>query len=237
VSEIAEFSLNIDQALIWIATRREDLVNDAGDDLPARHRLTWVSLPLELIDDDAPVFVCSTSEAEVALLGVVRNGELDAWQDGELVKPAWFFGAHVKNFLIGPSLECGEHMRFERRRDVPHLVWEANDGSRAERRWEQIAPRFRTSELLAAFPSAAVVAQRAAIDRSRSGAPGRPTSIQLVRLEFQRRVANGELEGSVTREAEHLSCWLATRHPGEPQLKPKSIKNNISAEYRAARGA
>jgi hypothetical protein len=66
----------------------------------------------------------------------------------------------------------------------------------------------------------------------RSGAPGRPTSIQLVRLEYDARWQRGDVEKSIVAEAEALSAWLAKVYPKEVQLTPKTIRNTLSAEHR-----
>jgi hypothetical protein len=67
----------------------------------------------------------------------------------------------------------------------------------------------------------------------RSGAPGRPTPMHLVRAEHRRRRESGEVESSVTAEAEQLARWLQERHPDAPRLTPKTIANNIRAEHNA----
>jgi hypothetical protein len=68
-----------------------------------------------------------------------------------------------------------------------------------------------------------------------TGAPGRPTSMQLVRSEFESRQRKGLTAPSVTEEACVLSEWLRKSHPEAPQLKPKTIKNQLAKDYRKAR--
>ena len=70
----------------------------------------------------------------------------------------------------------------------------------------------------------------------RTGAPGRPTPIHLVRAEHKSRVAAGLAEDSVTREAAYLADWLSKAHPTVPQLKAKTIANNIRDNHRMAKG-
>jgi hypothetical protein len=69
----------------------------------------------------------------------------------------------------------------------------------------------------------------------RTGASGRPSAMHLVRAEFERRVALGQLEGTVTAQSEVLASWLPSAHPGAAPAKAKSIRNNLGARYREAK--
>ena len=70
---------------------------------------------------------------------------------------------------------------------------------------------------------------------SKSGAPGRPTSMHLVMAEFERRVDQNALLTTVTEESQSLADWLADNHETAPRLTAKTIKNKIAARFRAAR--
>lgn len=67
----------------------------------------------------------------------------------------------------------------------------------------------------------------------RTGAPGRPTSMHLVRAEFDRRWEHGESASTISAEAESLADWLRSTHPYVPQLKSKTIANRLRAAHRA----
>jgi hypothetical protein len=69
----------------------------------------------------------------------------------------------------------------------------------------------------------------------KSGAPGRPSAMDLVEKEFQRRVAAGELKETLAAQSKVLAGWLQDNHPGEPPLTPKTIENKLRESYRAAR--
>jgi hypothetical protein len=62
---------------------------------------------------------------------------------------------------------------------------------------------------------------------SRTGAPGRPSSMHIVQAEYLRRLEAGITEKSFALESEFLERWLRENHRFAPPLKPKSIKNNI----------
>jgi hypothetical protein len=66
----------------------------------------------------------------------------------------------------------------------------------------------------------------------RTGAPGRPTSIQLVAIEHTARWDRCEALKSIVAESKALAKWLMEKHPGAPQLAPKTIRNNLGAEHR-----
>jgi hypothetical protein len=69
-----------------------------------------------------------------------------------------------------------------------------------------------------------------------SGAPGRPTSMHLVEVEFRARWDRGDAKTSIGAEAQILSEWLQKKHPDAPQLTPKAIANRLRHEHRR-RGA
>jgi len=66
-----------------------------------------------------------------------------------------------------------------------------------------------------------------------TGAPGRPTSRQLVEIEMERRATAGEMiTASMAQEAAALSAWLKREHPGAPQMTPKTIQCVMASRYR-----
>jgi hypothetical protein len=67
-----------------------------------------------------------------------------------------------------------------------------------------------------------------------TGAPGRPTSMQLVHPEHQRRLDAGEAEHALRAEATALAVWLKKTHPSAPSLTVKTIENNIRERHREA---
>jgi hypothetical protein len=69
----------------------------------------------------------------------------------------------------------------------------------------------------------------------RSGAPGRPTSRELILGELARRAAEGLLEERVGQQAHVLGRWLSDTHPSHPGGKQTTIENIIRREFRACR--
>jgi hypothetical protein len=65
-----------------------------------------------------------------------------------------------------------------------------------------------------------------------TGAPGRRTSMHLVRVELERRALAGEVLASMTAEAEALAAWLPQKHPEYPPLTPKTIRNALARRFR-----
>lgn len=79
--------------------------------------------------------------------------------------------------------------------------------------------------------AAQVQAHEEELARYRSGAPGRPGSSHLVRAEFQRRAADGQIECSLIEQARVLVEWLGTEHPLSTQITEKTVKNTIRDEF------
>lgn len=67
-----------------------------------------------------------------------------------------------------------------------------------------------------------------------TGAPGRPSSMHLIKPEFQRRADAGTIEKSLNKESKALVAWLTATHPAMPSLTPKTVANNLREEYRNA---
>jgi hypothetical protein len=72
----------------------------------------------------------------------------------------------------------------------------------------------------------------------KTGAPGRPTSMQLIEAEMRRRAAAGEMITATCKaEAEWLVGWLELHHPGAPRLKSKTISNNRSGLWQSLKAS
>jgi len=67
-----------------------------------------------------------------------------------------------------------------------------------------------------------------------TGAPGRPSSMHLIKPEFERRVDAKTIEASLNKESKALVAWLVATHPAMPTLTPKTVANNLREEYRNA---
>ncbi len=89
---------SLDQALIWIATRRTDLVNEASDNpfVSPEERLRWVAL---LLRDD--VEGVPQAEIEQQLLQAIKRGDVRTTVDGEPVDPRIYSPARYVRGLDG----------------------------------------------------------------------------------------------------------------------------------------
>lgn len=67
----------------------------------------------------------------------------------------------------------------------------------------------------------------------RSGAPGRPTSMRLIEMEFRRRCEQSLIKKRLSEEAALLSLWLKNTHPAAPPASAKTIENNLRADHRS----
>jgi hypothetical protein len=66
----------------------------------------------------------------------------------------------------------------------------------------------------------------------RTGEPGRPSGMYLVKEEHRRRFQRGVAQTRVAPEARDLAEWFRAKHPDAPPLKAKTIENNIRSEHR-----
>lgn len=66
----------------------------------------------------------------------------------------------------------------------------------------------------------------------RTGAPGRPSSMHLVKREHTRRLGASEAEATVRAEAACLADWLRRTHPCAPPLTTKTVENGIRDRHR-----
>jgi hypothetical protein len=62
--------------------------------------------------------------------------------------------------------------------------------------------------------------------------PGRPSPKHLLEMKLRQRGKAGELESSMTREAQFLKKWLELNHPDAKQVTIKTIRNRLGELYR-----
>jgi hypothetical protein len=70
---------------------------------------------------------------------------------------------------------------------------------------------------------------------TKTGAPGRPTSMGIVLTEFERRRAEEKCESSRDAEARTLAAWLLQMHPDMPKLTAKTIRNKLPQDFQPYR--
>lgn len=83
-----------------------------------------------------------------------------------------------------------------------------------------------------ATPVARDAAQETPPPMTSTGVAGRPTSLHLIQPEHARRLALGEAQEKVSKEAEHLAAWLVAQHPEAPRMTAKTIENAIRDAHR-----
>jgi len=85
----------------------------------------------------------------------------------------------------------------------------------------RLPPRFQTKQQNA--PPSEVY---------KTGSPGRPSSMDLIKAELHARAGRKETMGSLTEEVDVLLARLKKAYPNAPQPKPKSVKNALRYDYR-----
>jgi hypothetical protein len=68
----------------------------------------------------------------------------------------------------------------------------------------------------------------------KTGTQGRPSGINLIRSELERRRAAGLVLLTMVKESVQLATWLAAHHPKAPRTGPKAIRNSLRVELREA---
>ena len=67
---------------------------------------------------------------------------------------------------------------------------------------------------------------------SQTGAPGRPSSMDVVLSEFERRRKNDQCSKQSRKdEAKDLVSWLKATHPAAPSLSYKTVMNKLPANF------
>ena len=95
---------------------------------------------------------------------------------------------------------------------------------------EAVKHGWRTQEEATAFMHAAGMAVTPA--PSATGAPGRPSSMHLIKAEFERRRESGLTEKTLAAEVRYLGTWLRENYPDHPPAKEKTISNKMRQAYR-----
>ena len=68
----------------------------------------------------------------------------------------------------------------------------------------------------------------------KTGAPGRPSAMNMVREEYRQRELRGEARKILSVEAEWLADWIKRKDPRAPSCTAKTIENAIRNEHRAS---
>lgn len=207
----------------WIASAAGERDFDPEDDG------VWRPAYAALID--------AISGGEVAISGVARGAR-------EAIDGVVFAGCAVSYPFGTTSLELMFRGSFYLR-SYPYFDAESwRDGlgdafeNRWEKRWTQLMVRRADVARLWPFGRCAPVLDETTIRAGyRSGAPGRPSSMHLVEEEFEARCARGEVEESVSREADVLCKWRLVEHPNSPNLTAKTIRGKIATRFRAYHAA
>ena len=209
--------MTVYQAAQWIATRG-DTVMFPPDDVAA-----W--------RDAYDVLLRFLSSGEIGVTGLYEG-------ERRVIDPVHFVGITVDYPFAQPppQLRSTNELFLRSYPTLDDELWRAGfDDSLCNRRgarWTKLM--VAKADIAGQWPfSHPNVGQ--GLTPTRTGAPGRPTSMHLVEGEFRRRCDAGEILSGVGQEAAHLAAWLRSAHPLAPPLTPKAIENNIRHEYRRVR--
>jgi hypothetical protein len=192
----------------WIATRGGTADIDPSD--------------LSAWEDAFAQLLAGIASEQVTITGIC-NGERKKLE-GHL-----FAGIRVDYPFHDTPIELltSEELYLSSRVYIDEVQWhkDSNDSLETSRGCEWSKLMVVRSQVAQYWPFSAALARR-------TGAPGRPSSMDLVEAEHRARWDRGEAKPSIGAEAPILSEWLKIKHPNEPQLKPKSIANRLRYEHR-----
>jgi hypothetical protein len=128
---------------------------------------------------------------------------------------------------------------IERERVLKLWPGSINSSSVSAKRGFTHPPRLEEAETRAAIEAAPRIVEQPVGELAgedggasyRTGAPGRPSAIQHVEREAERRRNEGEALTPIAAEAEELRKWCATTHPAAPTPSSKTIENRIRRSH------
>jgi len=192
--------------------------------------------------DEASAFswlqdACDEGDVEVRRPGMLilraRNGDYHKEEERTEFISARVPPERLRSYLNG--------WEFRRGNVTTALLAAMDDGAEAARvTAASEAPTGAPAEHLPPdAPAPADAAQEAeSADRTapsyKTGAQGRPTSINLIASELKRRRATGQVLVTQAAEAGALAAWLAQAHPDAPKAGPKAIQNSLRAKLSEA---
>lgn len=208
-----------DQALIWMATRRADLVNEASDDpfVPAEKRLRWVSF---LLRDDAGEV--SREEIEQQLLQAIKRGDVSTTVDGEPVDPRVYSPAR---YVMGP-----DGVLFRWTDQVPFLTNILEGDARHERRHQrELRPRLEITDLVRLYPNSAAAAPKTVATEGEAAGPVRSFSLKRKKRKI------GDIKAVADQRKAMRAVWSAATGALKEEAiaaarEGRGISGNIAAE-------
>jgi hypothetical protein len=170
--------------------------------------------------------LASIASGKLTVIGT-RNGEREPvpgyhFADCQVDYP---FGSAPLNLLLSDTL----YLRSYAYSDDEHWRRGYDDAllNRHGERWSRLL--IPKNEVRARWPFGAV-------EPTRTGLPGRPSSKHLILQELRYRAGKGELEATLRAQVDALVAWLVKAHPTQPQPTAKTIENAIRSAYRELAG-
>ena len=196
-----------------------DMTGRKDEDLP---EFTRHAKPLQTVIKDSLTGIHDLMIAQAEHLGWVAFGRRHPDAEEEIIPARYwpFLALDTKN-----RVAKGDDMTF---RAVRGLI------TRKIPAGHPVLEQIRDAQKITKAPSAPDPETVHQPTVPETGAPGRPSSMHLIKPEFQRRADAGLLEKSLNKESQALVAWLNATHPAMPPLTPKTVANNLREDYRKA---
>jgi hypothetical protein len=217
---------SLSEALAWVATRDPDVTTRAATTetvnglivLLVRAESSGVRSPHAEGSVGPPRSVSALHEPWAALADAIASGRVDA--SG---RPGQSFAERQARLPLGAAA-------LDVKPDSEGLdfggIFLRGEGTGC---WYDV--RLDGAALIQTFPKAGEASARI----HRTGGPGRPTSLSVIRLEAERRLVTNEQWNSLAEFARGLETWFRTNHRDAPPATAKTISNRLRDMYRKAR--
>ena len=191
---------------------------------------------------------------DVAVEQVGRAMYGDAWIGSLTKREDWLIRRYVEG--VAPASEASSMMRGSVRWEIGGRKWAECPGDpkiveeveqardrrdfmeeQSERAFDWLEdhgfdPDASSLDREALFSAlAGMTADSESVEIS-TGAPGRPSVIQFVEKEAERRRSANEALPKISAEAQELHSWCAKKHPSYPTPTAKTIENRIREAHR-----
>ena len=217
------------QVITWIAfgvaLRKEELGSLGLETVATGEKDKDSQYKLRETNAEVPGDITDLDQAEEQLRAAVAAGHLVAYGNRAGSGPSRTAEQIPFNLFMSRGDRVGEHVLISRQ--MMFTWWDTVESEAAPAAYSAV--QFKASDVIAIWP---LKRDASRMPRPLTGAPGRPTSMHLIKSEFERRAMAGRLLEKLRAESVALRGWFVAQHQDAPPPSVKTIENNIRGEYK-----